>query len=122
MRHAIRRGILLSAVLLAAGSARGQQHIFWGDGGGLTLSPGFAPSMFLDNDNVAAVDQFLAGQNGIKALKLPVDLSPATISAIYNKYKIDYTFIDYETADAAARVTTVVNQIKGSTATGPAVL
>jgi hypothetical protein len=118
--------VLLSAALLAAGgaarSARAQQHVFWGDNGNLTLSPGFAPSMFLLDDNVAAVDQFLAGQGGIKALKLPVDLSPATISAIYNKYKIDYTFIDYETPDAAARVTGVVSQIKASTATGPAVL
>ena len=115
MRHAIRRGVLLSAVLAAVAGPARAEHVFWGDNGGLSLSPGFAPSIFLTNQNVAAVDQFLAGQAGVKALKIEQDVSAATVSAIYDKYKVDYTFLDYETPDAATRAAGVVSQIKAST-------
>jgi hypothetical protein len=106
-----------SALFLAAGSARAGA-VFWGDTGD-SNSTGITPSMFLRNDNVAAVDQFLATQP-IKALKIDTNISPANLSAIYNKYNINYTFLDYESASATTTIANVVNQIKASTATGPA--
>jgi hypothetical protein len=77
--------------------------------------------MFLSDANVAQVDQWLATQSGPKVIKIPSDVSAATVSAIYNKYKIDYTFADIEGVNDTARVTALVNQIKASTATGPAI-
>lgn len=112
-----RKWTTCSALFLAAGSASAGA-VFWGDNDG-SGAPGITPSMFLRDDNVAAVDQFLASQP-VKAIKIDTNVSPATISAIYNKYNINYTFLDYESASAATDISKVVNQIKASTATGPA--
>ena len=124
MSNQVRRGLSSKvvgvAVLLAAGGGAAQaQHVFWGDNGN-PASPGFAGSIFLRDENVAAVDQFLAGQ-AVRAVKIDLHVSPATVAAIYDKYKIDYTFLDYEGVDANSRTTATVAQIKASTATGPAV-
>jgi hypothetical protein len=108
----------VSALLLGGAAARGD-NFFWGDNGGATVAPGITPSIFLSDDNVAMVDQFLAGQ-AIKAVKIAQDVSPATISAIYNKYNVNYTFADFETLDAATKTANLVSQIKASQATGPA--
>src|SRR6187549_3962569 len=106
MRHAIRRGVALSGLVLAAGSANAQ-HVFWGDTGSVALPSGFVNSMFLTNENVGAVDQFLAGQS-VRALKIDQDVTPANIAAIYNKYKVDYTFLDYEKADALSKSSSLI--------------
>ena len=107
----------VSAMLLSAVGARAD-NIFWGDNGA-SAGPGITPSIFLRDDNVAEVDAFLAGQS-VRAVKIPLDVSPATIAAIYNKYNVKYTFADYESVDAVSRVANLVSQIKASTATGPA--
>lgn len=106
-----------SALLLGASTARGGA-VFWGDTGD-SSSPGITPSIFLRDDNVAAVDQFLSGQ-AVKAVKIDTNLSPATISAIYNKYNINFTFADYEGSGAGSNLANLVSQIKASTTTGPA--
>lgn len=105
---------LLSVVSLGA---RGQSF-HWGSDG-FSLSSGVTPSMFLRDDNVAEVDAFLAGQT-VKALKLDGAVSAATINAIYNKYKIDYTFVDAETSDAVTRMNALAGQIRNSAGTGVA--
>jgi len=107
----------VSAVLFAASAARGGA-VFWGDTGD-SGSAGITPSMFLRDDNVAAVDQFLS-QQPVKAVKIDTPVSPATISAIYNKYNINFTFADYEGAGAGSNLANLVSQIKASTVTGPA--
>jgi hypothetical protein len=111
---------LAAAATTTAATAAGAQHVFWQDHGTLTLPPGFAPSAFLTDDNVAAVDQFLATQT-VRAVKIDRAVSPATLAAIYDKYKVDYTFLDHEGPDAVARTTAMVGQIRQSAATGPAV-
>jgi hypothetical protein len=104
---------------LAATGANAAGEIFdWADNGAPSF-PNTTPSIFLRDDNLAAVDAFLANQS-IRAVKIDLAVSPATISAIYNKYKIDYTFADFETPDALTRTKTLVAQIKASTATGAA--
>jgi hypothetical protein len=108
----------MSALLLGASGARAGA-VFWGDNGPGSPSSGITPSIFLRDDNVAAVDQFLSAQP-IKAVKIDTPISPATVSAIYDKYNINFTFADYETADATSNLATLVNQIKASVATGPA--
>jgi hypothetical protein len=108
----------VAGVLAALAGGATAQNFDWADNGGASL-PGVTPSIFLRDDNVAAVDAFLANQ-GVKAVKIDLAVSPQTISAIYDKYKIDYTFADFETPDAPARTKTLVNQIKASTATGAA--
>jgi hypothetical protein len=123
MSNRVRGGcVLLSTMTLcaaagAAGAARGQ-NISWSSDG-MPQAPGILPSIFLTDNNVSAVDQFLATQP-VKAIKIPTDISPATVSAIYNKYKIDYTFADLEGTDSLTHITSLVNQIKASTGTGPA--
>jgi hypothetical protein len=121
MSNRVRGGCaVLSTMALcaaAAGAARGQ-NISWSSDG-LPQAPGILPSIFLTDNNVSAVDQFLATQP-VKAIKIPIDISPATVSAIYNKYKIDYTFADLEGTESLSHITSLVNQIKASTATGPA--
>src|SRR5438105_1137405 len=107
----------LCAAAAAGGAARGQ-NISWSSDG-LPQAPGILPSIFLTDNNISAVDQFLATQP-VKAIKIPIDISPATVSAIYNKYKIDYTFADLEGTDSLSHITSLVNQIKASSGTGPA--
>jgi hypothetical protein len=101
----------------AAGTARAD-NFHWGTDG-LSISPGTYSSVFLRDDNAAAVDQFLAGQ-AVRVVKIDHDLSPATIASIYNRYKINYTFVDYESPDAVTRTSNLVNAIKASTGTGAA--
>lgn len=104
-------------MLLGACSA-GAQNFAWGSQGA-SESPGITPSMFLRDDNVAAVDAFLSTQS-VKALKIDLPVSSSTINYIYNKYKIDYTFADFETPDWQSRTIQLVNQIRSSSGTGPA--
>ena len=78
----------VSALLLGSGGWR--RHIFWGDNG--SSSTGHDPSIFLSDDNVAAVDQFLSSQP-IKAVKIDTPVSAGDVSAIYGKYNINFTFL-----------------------------
>jgi hypothetical protein len=87
----------------------------------LTLDPGLTPGAFLTDANVGAVDAFLAGRS-VKVVKIAQDVSPATIAAIYGKYKIDYTFADFEGPGAVDRTRTLVSRIKASAGTGAAVV
>jgi hypothetical protein len=111
----LHRGLVLAALAGLGGVAEGQ-NVHWSNQGA-SLTAGIAPSVFLTDANVAEVDRFLSGQP-VKIVKIPSDVSPATISTIYNKYKIDFTFADLEGSDALARTTSLVNQIKASAATG----
>src|SRR2546430_2668224 len=117
MSNRVRGGCAVLSILAFGAAARGQ-NISWSSDG-LPRAPGILPSIFLTDNNVSAVDQFLATQP-VKAIKIPTDISPATISAIYNKYKIDYTFADLEGPDSLTHITSLVNQIKASTGTGAA--
>ena len=117
MSNRARAGCAVLSILAFGAVARGQ-NISWSSDG-LPQAPGILPSIFLTDNNVSAVDQFLATQP-VKAIKIPTDISPATVSAIYNKYKIDYTFADLEGPDSLTHITSLVNQIKASTGTGPA--
>ncbi|HSI35656.1 MAG: PEP-CTERM sorting domain-containing protein [Phycisphaerae bacterium] len=113
--------VLAAAAAWWAPAARGE-FFFWLDGRGSTSAPGVTGSIFLTNDNVAQVDAFLAKQGaGTKAVKVEAVLTQATVDAIFNKYKVDYTFLDYEGANATANATATVARIKASTMTGPAV-
>jgi len=118
MSSAKKWAAVLALLFSTAGARAG--GFSWGDDG-TSVTPGITPSIFLRNDNVAAVDQFLSGQT-IKAVKIDTDVTPANLAAIYNKYNVNYTFADYETADSATKVAALVNQIKGSTGTGAAFL
>src|SRR6185503_13776672 len=113
------------AVLLAlagwSGSARGEAFSFVSDR--LSLAPGVTPGAFLTDSNVAEVDAFLAAQGaGLKVIKIADDVSAATVASIYGKYRIDYTFADFEGPGAVASTRALVNQIRASAVTGPAVV
>jgi len=108
----------LVAMVALAGAARANTFSFVSDR--LTLDPGVTPGAFLTDANVAAVDAFLARQP-VKVVKIARDVSPATIAAIYGKYKIDYTFADFEGPDAVERTRSLMSRIKASSVTGPAV-
>ena len=110
--------ISLVAMVASAGSARANTFSFVSDR--LTLDPGVTPGAFLTDANVAAVDAFLSKQQ-VKVVKIAQDVSPATIAAIYGKYKIDYTFADFEGPGAVDRTRNLVSRIKASSMTGPAV-
>ncbi len=109
-----------AAMLLGLGAAPARaENFFWLDQRGSTSGPGITSSIFLTNDNVATVDAFLSGQ-AVKAVKIETPLSQQTVNAIFNKYNIDYTFLDYEGANAVAQVTATVQQIRSTGLTGTA--
>src|SRR5260221_11736559 len=112
-----RRACTIAAFLCAAATARADNFSWLNTGASTT--PGVTGSIFLRDNNVAAVDRYLATQTD-RAVTIDANNSPATINGIYDKYKIDYTFVDYETPDAVVKTASLVNQIKASTATGPA--
>jgi hypothetical protein len=111
--------IAVASLIGLAANAQGQTFSFVSDR--LSLAPGITPGAFLTDSNVAQVDAFLAAQgDGPKVVKVVGALSPSTVSAIYGKYQIDYTFADFEGPDAVAATRSLVSQIKGSAVTGPA--
>jgi hypothetical protein len=116
MRTVLRGGVI--GACLAALPALGQTFSFVSDR--LALDPAVTPGAFLTDSNVSAVDAFLSGQS-VRVVKVVGDLSPATVAAIYGKYRIDFTFADFETADAVARTRSLVEQIRASAGTGAAV-
>src|SRR5687767_8818339 len=85
--------VATSVVVLFASASAARANTFSFVSDRLTLDPGVTPGAFLTDANVAAVDAFLSTQQ-VKVIKIAQDVSPATIAAIYGKYKIDYTFAD----------------------------
>ena len=111
--------LVIVAVVLGAVPAWANTFSFVSDR--LTLDPGMTPGAFLTDSNVAAVDAYLAGQS-VKVIKIAQAVSPATIAAIYGKYRIDYTFADFEGPNAAGQTRDLVSRIKATGATGAAVI
>jgi len=123
VKSAGRKATFAAGALLAAalGGAAQAENFYWGDRGPATSAPGITPSIFLSNENVADVDAFLAQQgNGPKSVKIETPLSQSTVNAIFNKYNVNYTFVDYEGANVTARTLATVTQLRASTATGAA--
>jgi hypothetical protein len=117
--RATRRAVIGAWVVIAGGSLGASAQTFSFVSDRFSLDPAVTPGAFLTDSNVAAVDAFLASQP-VKVIKIADEVSPATVAAIYGKYKIDFTFPDFEDASAVARTRALVDQIKASAGTGPA--
>ena len=80
--------------------------------------PNYTPSPFLTNTNFASVDAFLATQaatpGNLLALKVNSPITSAGAKAIFDKYKINYVFADYEDGGALANTQALVATIKAS--------
>ena len=114
---------LCVAVLAAAGTAAtaqaavSPQFFDWSvptESGG----PNYTPSPLLTDSNFAAVDAFLATQAAIPgnllALKVISPITSNGAKAIFDKYKINYVFADYEDGNALANTQALVATIKAS--------
>jgi len=93
------------------------------NGTGVSQNPGqagIAPAPILDNNpaSAAAVDSFLAARSSNPSLILAVKIrEPLTDSAalnIFNKYKIQYVFADFEDAAAVGRTRALADQMLAS--------
>src|SRR5215211_7630507 len=102
MRRVEMYRIWLVSVAVVLGTVPASANTFSFVSDRLTLDPGVTPGAFLTDSNVAAVDAYLAGQS-VKVVKIAHEVSPATISAIYGKYRIDYTFADFEGPGAVSQ-------------------
>jgi len=122
-RPGAKKRIMMLAVAAAMwGGAAQADNFYWGDHGTSPAAPGITPSIYLTDQNVADVDAFLAKQgNGPKAIKIESPLSQSTVNAIFNKYNVNYTFLDYEGSNVTSRTLATVTQIKASTLTGAAI-
>jgi len=86
--------------------------------------PNYTPSPFLDDTNFAAVDAFLAARAlnpaNLLAVKVVTPLKSAGAKAIFNKYKINYVFADFESTNALANTQTLATTVKASSKSGAA--
>jgi len=77
----------------------------------------YIPSPFLSDQNVAAVDSFLAAQQAAGnrlAVKVNTSLTSPAAKALFDKYKIDFAFADYESANGLAQTQALVSIVKSS--------
>lgn len=120
-----RLAVALAAAVLCIGSVRVQAADFfqWGSPSG-SASPPYINAPMLTDATVVQVMAVLAAQQssgGVLAVQVPAgtSLSPTTINTVFNTYNVKYVFADYEGPNAITQTTTLVNQIKGTTMTGP---
>jgi len=120
-------GLCLGLVLSIAGAGStaqaATQFFDWSvpaESGG----PNYTPAPFLDDTNFAAVDAFLAARASnpanLLAVKVVTPLKSAGAKAIFNKYKINYVFADFEAANALTNTQTLATTVKASTKSGAA--
>jgi hypothetical protein len=79
----------------------------------------YTPSPFLDNNNYASVDAFLAARvkqdsRNLLAVKINTPITSSGAKAIFDKYDINYVFADFEDATAESHTQTLVSLVKGS--------
>src|SRR5882724_8145833 len=78
----------------------------------------YTPAPFLDDTNFASVDAFLAARASnpanLLAVKVISPLKTAGAKAIFNKYKINYIFADYEDGNALTNTQTLATIVKSS--------
>lgn len=128
------RALWLAAVTLAAGgvalSARGQAAPFAGSAGpffdynlpdmpGRPGQPGFAPAPFLDNSaasaaSVSALLQQRQNAGLILAVKVRQPLTDPAALAVFNNFRVQYVFTDFEDAARVGRTRAVADQLAAS--------
>jgi len=122
--------VLATAVLgLATSSAHGQAAPFAGSGGpffdfgipdtGKPGQPGFAPAPFLDNNpaSAAAVSAFLASRQNaglLLAVKVRQPLTDPSAVAVFNNFRVQYVFADFEDAARVGRTRSIADQVAAS--------
>jgi len=80
--------------------------------------PNYVPAPFLNPTNAANVAAFNAGQPN-KGVMTFYDATPSAVTTVYGSQNVRHTFSDFENANAIARTTALVSQIKASAGTGP---
>jgi len=114
-------GLCLGVILSNAGRSSVQaatpQFFDWSvpvESGGAN----YTPAPFLDDTNFAAVDLFLATRAAnpanLLAVKVVSPLKSNGAKAIFNKYKLNYVFADFEGSSALANTQTLATTIKSS--------
>lgn len=129
-RGRLAKCLVIGAALAAfgvAGSARAAtpqpQFFDWSvptESGG----PNYTPAPFLNDSNFASVDAFLAARaanpSNLLAVKVVSPITSAGAKAIFNKYKINYVFADFEDGNAFNRTQALATLVKGSSKSGGA--
>jgi hypothetical protein len=102
--------------MMGSTAARGAAQFFDWESPGQTSISNIVPSPVLNNTNFASVDAFLAAQpHGTPlAIKVTTDLSSSGALGIFNKYRLNYVFADYETPNAVQRMQTLLSQVRNS--------
>jgi len=110
-------GMILSNVGRSSVQAATPQFFDWSvpaESGG----PNYTPAPFLDDTNFASVDSFLAARAAnpanLLAVKVISPLKSAGAKAIFNKYKINYVFADFEDGSALTNTQTLATTVKAS--------
>jgi hypothetical protein len=89
-----------------------------GQPGGSLGQPGFAPAPFLSNSNAGQVQQILQARKNsglLLAVKVIEPLTNPQSVAIFNSFKVDYVFADFEDAAAVGRTRALADQVLAST-------
>ena len=81
--------------------------------------PGFAPAPFLDNNpaSAAAVSAILASRQNaglLLAIKVREPLTDPSAVAVFNNFRVQYVFADYEDAARVGRTRAIADQVAAS--------
>jgi len=131
--HNTRKAAWAAAALMAAGissSAFGQAAPFAGSAGpffdyglpdipGKPGQPGFAPAPFLDNSaaSAAAVSALLQQRQNaglVLAVKVRQPLTDPAAVAVFNNFRVQYVFADFEDAARVGRTRSIADQVAAS--------
>jgi hypothetical protein len=76
----------------------------------------YTPAPILTDATASAVNAFLTSRGSkVLAVKIVTPISAATANLIFNNHNVKYIFADFESSNALAQTTALVNQIKAST-------
>jgi len=114
-------GLCLGAILSTADQSvqAATQFFDWSVPAETAGTTNYTPAPFLDDTNFALVDAFLkarllANPSAQLAVKVVSPLKSAGAKGIFNKYKINYVFADYESSAALTNTQTLATIVKAS--------
>lgn len=117
-----RTAAFLTAIVGVSAAAHGQATpatgFFDWDTNTVPSTTNYTPSPFLGNSNAASVAATLAAaqaQGKPLSVKITEPLTDPAARNIFNQYKVDYVFCDFETVDSVGRTRAVADLLLNST-------
>jgi len=120
MQKMKRAAVFFAAVVAGSSLSYGQavpSHGFFDWGVNTTGTPDFTASPFLDNSNAASVAATLSASQGAGqplALKVREPLTNPASIAIFDNFKVQYVFCDFEDTQAVGRTRAVADLVLNS--------